>query len=87
MVASNTYRRATEVGDGSLDYMFAYWRELMKEEPNVARPSADFANIPLPTASLFPTLSNFTTPAGANPSDRDSVHHRQLHGAGGRSRR
>src|SRR5277367_4594848 len=68
VVATNTLRRATEVGDGSLDYMFAYWRELMKEQPNTLRPSADFASIPLPPATLFPSLTTFTTSRGLNPT-------------------
>jgi len=68
VVSTNTLRRATEVADGSLDYMFAYWRELEKEQPNTLRPSADFSGIPLPTASLFPTLTNFTASRGLNPT-------------------
>ncbi|MEP6668003.1 MAG: hypothetical protein ABJF10_02555 [Chthoniobacter sp.] len=67
VVASNAQRRATEVGDGALDYAFAYWRELCKESPNTLRPTADFAAIPLPTSTLFPTISGFTANRGANP--------------------
>ena len=65
VMATNTLRRATEVGDGSLQYMFAYWRELCKEEPTLARPTADFASIPTPSASLFPSIPNFTAQVAA----------------------
>src|SRR5450432_3952124 len=67
VVASNAQRRATEVGDGALDYMFCYWRELCKEQPNTLRPTADFASIPLPTQALFPAITGFTASTGANP--------------------
>jgi hypothetical protein len=68
VVASNSYRRCMEVGDGTMEYMFAYWRELCKEQPNALRPTADFANIPLPTQSRFPAITNFTASTGANPT-------------------
>jgi hypothetical protein len=68
VVASNAQRRATEVGDGALDYAFCYWRELCKEQPNTLRPTADFATIPLPTQAMFPSITNFTANTGANPS-------------------
>ena len=68
VVGSNALRRATEVGDGALDYAFAYWRELCKEQPNTLRPTADFATIPLPTQALFPAISSFTASRTANPT-------------------
>jgi hypothetical protein len=68
VMASNSYRKAVEVGDGALDYMFAYWRELAKEAPNTLRPTTDFVNIPLPAQSLFPGVTSFTASTGANPA-------------------
>jgi len=67
VMASNTLRQATETGDGAIDYMFAYWRELCKEQPNIARPTSDFSAIPLPTQSMFPMIRGFAASTGANP--------------------
>jgi len=68
VMASNTLRRCTEVGDGAIDYMFAYWRELIKENPNTILPTASFASLPLPTQSLFPAIPSFTASTGPNPA-------------------
>lgn len=68
VVASNAQRRAIEVGDGALDYAFAHWRELCKESPNQVLTTSSFANIPLPTSSMFPTIPNFTASRSPNPS-------------------
>ena len=68
VMGTNTLRRATEVGDGTMDYMFAYWRELMKEQPSTYPPTSTFASIPLPTQAMFPAIPNFTVSRGANPA-------------------
>jgi hypothetical protein len=68
VVASNAQRRAIEVGDGALDYAFAHWRELCKESPNALLTTKSFATIPLPTAAMFPEITNFTASRTANPS-------------------
>ena len=67
VVRSNAQRTATEVGDGAMEYAFAHWREICRQQTNAQRPTADFATIPLPTQSLFPTITNFTANRGANP--------------------
>src|SRR5687768_6125739 len=66
---SNVMRQATEVGDGALDYAFAHWREISRmKPPNVHRPTADFASIPLPAPNHFPSFPGFTASRGANPT-------------------
>lgn len=71
VVASNSNRRAIEIGDGALGYMFAHWRELCKESPNALLSTDKFANIPAPTAAMFPALSsyvsNYTVSTSPNP--------------------
>lgn len=56
---SNSYRRAIVMGDGSLDYAFAFWRETCRQKSNINRPGADFATVPMPTASMFNLVSGF----------------------------
>jgi hypothetical protein len=68
VMRSNAQRTATEVGDGALDYMFAHWREICRQQTNQQRPTADFASIPLPTTAHFPAFTNFTASTGDNPT-------------------
>ena len=56
---SNNYRRSLDLGDGSLDLAFGYWRETCRLKSNINRPGADFVNVPLPTAAMFPQVANF----------------------------
>jgi hypothetical protein len=64
---SNTLRRGLEVGDGALDFAFAYWRETCRAQTNVQLPSSSFTNIPVPptpppvagAAPITYTLSNY----------------------------
>lgn len=64
---SNSLRQAVGIGDGVMDISFAYWREICRQQTNIQRPTADFASIPLPTQSLFPSIPNFTASRGASP--------------------
>ncbi len=75
VMGSNTLRTATEVGDGALDFMFANWREIMKENPpSVPAPtSSAFGSIPLPTAAMFPSISNFTVSRNLNPTAKTAT--------------
>jgi len=77
VMRSNTLRSTIEVGDGVMDYAFAHWREICRQQTNVQLPTdafniqygtAHFASIPLPTQALFPAIPNFTASTGANPS-------------------
>ncbi len=67
VMRSNAHRSALEIGDGAMDYAFAYWREICRQQTNTQRPTADFASVPLPTQSLFPGVTGFTASIGANP--------------------
>jgi len=68
VMRSNAQRTATEVADGAMDYAFAHWREICRQQTNTQRPTADFSSIPLPTQTLFPGVDNFTANTGANPT-------------------
>lgn len=63
---SNNYRRSLDLGDGALDYAFAYWRETSRLKSNIARPGADYVNVPLPTASMFNEVTNFVAQRSPN---------------------
>jgi hypothetical protein len=52
------------MADGSLDYLFANWRETMRTSPNLAPTTSEFTGIATPPATYFPdmkqcTLKNF----------------------------
>lgn len=52
------------MADGSLDYLFANWREIMRTSPNLAPTTSEFTGIAAPPATYFPdmqqcTLKNF----------------------------
>src|SRR5688572_16133251 len=65
---SNAQRTATEVGDGAMEYAFAHWREICRQQTNTQRPTQAFETIPLPAQSLFPGISNFTASRDENPA-------------------
>lgn len=65
---SNNYRRCLDLGDGAIDYGFAFWRETCRMKSNITRPGADFANIPLPTATMFNRVTNFQAQRTPNAS-------------------
>lgn len=77
VMRSNTLRSCYEVGDGVLDYAFAHWRVICRQQTNmqlptesfnIQYPTANFTSIPLPTQALFPSIPNFTASTGANPA-------------------
>jgi len=63
---TNNYRKAVEIGDGAVDYLFTHWREKCRPQPNVHFNGQDFADIPMPPASLFPDLPNYQAVDTAN---------------------
>lgn len=76
VMRSNSLRAAFEVGDGVIDYAFAHWREICRQQANVQLttesfnvqyPTANFTGIPLPAQGLFPGVKNFTASTGSNP--------------------
>ncbi len=66
---SNTWRHAHDVGDGVLDYAFAHWRAICRAQTNTQLPSSNFSSISAPSASMFPSVSNFSVSTGANPTN------------------
>lgn len=58
---TNDYRKAVEVGDGVLEYLFAQWNIKCKTQPNNQLSANTFKPLTLPSASMFPSVSNFTT--------------------------
>lgn len=55
---------AIAIGDGSLDYLYANWRQISRTSPNLAPTTSEFANVSAPPASYFPdmkawSLTNF----------------------------
>ena len=65
---SNALRNAMEIADGTIDYAFAHWRETCRGQTNVQLSGSSFASIAMPGASLFPSVTGFTSSRGANPS-------------------
>ncbi len=63
---SNARRQELDIGDGAIEYAFAYWRETCRQKTNLARPGLDFADLPLPTAAMFNNIANFTAQVGPN---------------------
>jgi hypothetical protein len=63
---SDSMENATSIADGTLDMMFGYWREVCRNQPNVAYQTDDLgaANIPLPTSTQFPDVPNFSAVRG-----------------------
>jgi hypothetical protein len=56
---TNRYRDALAVGDGALDYLFVHWQTKSRARSNAQLKGEDFEDIPMPTAELFPGVSNF----------------------------
>ena len=44
------------IADGSLDYLYANWRQVVRASPNVAPTTSEFANIPALPTSYFPDM-------------------------------
>ena len=56
------------IADGSLDYLYANWRQIARTSPNLAPTTSEFANIPVPPASYFPDVQNWALTDVRNPS-------------------
>jgi hypothetical protein len=59
---------AIAMADGSLDYLYANWRQIMRTSPNLAPTTSEFASVAAPPAAYFPdmkqcTLKNFAVVA------------------------
>ena len=51
---------AIAIADGSLDYLYANWRQIARTSPNVAPSTSEFALISAPPSSYFPDLKGWT---------------------------
>lgn len=78
VMRSNTMRSTVEVGDGVMDYAFAHWREICRQQNNLQLPTdafniqygtQQFAAIPLPTQAHFPAITNYTASTAKNPAN------------------
>jgi hypothetical protein len=65
---TNTYRKAVEVGDGAIDFLFTHWREKCRPQPNVHFKGQDFSAIPMPPPTMFPDVKNFQAVSAADPT-------------------
>jgi hypothetical protein len=50
---------AIAIADGSLDYLYANWRQIARTSPNVAPTTSEFTNIAAPAASYFPDMQTW----------------------------
>ena len=57
---SRWLENAAAVGDGSMDILFGYWREICRGNTNLPMPSSYFTTVPLPTTTEFPGIPNFS---------------------------
>ncbi len=70
---SNKMAEATAIANGCLQYEFMYWREICRAQPangaELGVATSTFSNnIPLPTATQFPYVSNFSATTGSGSS-------------------
>jgi hypothetical protein len=65
---SRWLNNATTIGDGSMDLLFGYWREVCRGNTNVPMPTSAFASVPLPTSTQFPDVLNFSATRAADLS-------------------
>jgi hypothetical protein len=63
---SRWLNNATTVGDGSMELLFGYWREVCRGNTNVPLPTSAFAAVPLPTSTQFPDALNFSATRAAD---------------------
>ncbi len=59
---------AMAVGDGTMEILFGYWREVCRGTTNIPLPTSSFSAVPLPTAAQFPDVANFTATRTAGSS-------------------
>ena len=57
---SNTLGNAIGIADGCIDEAFAYWRQVSKTPSTQFPATDDLDTIPLPAASQFPSVKNFS---------------------------
>jgi hypothetical protein len=57
---SRWLENAVAIGDGSMDVLFGYWREVCRGNTNIPMSSSNFAAVPLPTTAEFPNIPNFS---------------------------
>ncbi len=69
---SEVLQSAVSVGDGALEHAFANWREICRQQTNVAPSTKDLASVPLPVQAQFPTVQGFT--ASSQPADLTLAH-------------
>ena len=67
---SDKMAQATSIANGCIQNEFMYWREICRSLSSTTQgpPTSSFANIPLPTQSQFPNISNFTATTGSGSS-------------------
>ena len=66
VLRSRWLSNATTVGDGSMELLFGYWREVCRGNTNVPMPTTAFAAVPLPTSTQFPDVLNFSATRAAD---------------------
>ncbi|MEI6350445.1 MAG: hypothetical protein WCP06_04995 [Verrucomicrobiota bacterium] len=61
---SMTRQKAMAIADASLELQFAEWCAVLQYGITFAPPTSSFDNISLPTASMFPSVTNFSATSG-----------------------
>jgi len=75
---STSLQNAVAIGDGALDILFGYWREVCRGNTNLPMPTNSFAAVPLPTSSHFPNISNFSATRTADSTGGHIVSNYQV---------
>ena len=70
---SRWLENAMTVGDGTMEVLFGYWREVCRGNTNVPLPTSAFSAVPLPSAAQFPDVANFTATRAADSSGAFTV--------------
>jgi hypothetical protein len=65
---SNKMAACTAIANGCIQEEFMYWREISRSYATQGPPTSAFSGISLPTASQFPSVSNFTATTGTSTS-------------------
>lgn len=56
---AGTVESAIAIADGSLDYLYANWRQIARTSKNFTPTSSEFAAIPVPPAGYFPDMKGW----------------------------
>ncbi len=64
---------ATTVGDGAMELLFGYWREVCRGNTNVPLPTSSFAAVPLPASTQFPDVLNFSATRVPDPAGNFTI--------------